>query len=139
MPSTLSLSTELLQSRVRNLDQSDKHHLTLTCRQLQEVVEVELYWSVTWKWFHQKPATSSPFHRLLENVLDRPQIANQIHHLNVSEIGFGSKPQVGDVLSTSSLHKCNNLLRSIDIANTAGWARKLASGCVETMIVLLLS
>ncbi|VUC26848.1 unnamed protein product [Clonostachys rosea] len=102
--------------------------------------ERELYRSVLLTFDHSQNSSTKgqSIRQLLANLLRRPEIAVWILSFTARETGFGPKPRLGAVLSTSELLLLHSILGRAKMADIDSWMSDLRQGDLETIVAMII-
>lgn len=128
----------LVRDITESLGKEDLSNLCVTSKACRSIFEPELYRGIYWTYFHSQDRTSKPLQQLLRNILHRPKIAAWVQEFNVREVGFGPKPRVGVVFSSTELRLLHSLLDGAGIMDTENWISDLREGDAETLVATTL-
>ena len=135
------LPVELVERILDYASKADLWRLSLVCKALTKFSSPRLYKDIIWRWSGNDWQRNPPIHILLRNILQRPELASQITHVEMSGNGPVTIWRRGDspILTIEDLDILRGLVSKIGFPDQERCLRHLKEGSLSIFIALLLS
>ena len=135
------LPIELVESILDCASKAELWRLSLVCKALGKLSSPRLYKDISWRWSGDERYRNPPIHILFRSILQKPELASQIIHLELGgdlPVTIWRRPDF-PMLNTDDFELIIGLIRNIGFPDPELCLRHVIEGSLNIFVALLIS